>query len=96
MQRTRWMFLGLAFLVGAAVVPVARTTASAEDAPALPAYFTGTNADAEKPTWPDPTGGASGVWATPAGDAKGDVPSALGGRGYDRGPHLYSINYVCR
>ena len=48
MQRTRWMFLGLALFVGAAAVPVARTTAFAEDAPELPAYFTGTSADPAK------------------------------------------------
>jgi hypothetical protein len=39
-------------------------------APKLPAYFTATN-DPQKPSWPDPTGGAAGVWATPAGDGKG-------------------------
>ena len=33
-------------------------------APNLPAYFTATS-DPQKPAWPDPTGGASGVWATP-------------------------------
>jgi ammonium transporter, Amt family len=96
MQRTRWMFLGLALVLGAALVPLGRTTAVAEDAPELPAYFTGTNADAAKPTWPDPTGGASGVWAAPSGDGQGDVPSALGIPDvYDRVVHnLYAINYV--
>lgn len=72
------------------------TTAFAEDVPPpeLPAYFTATNG--EKATWPDPTGAASGVWATPAGDAKGDVPSSLAITDlYDRVAHnLYSINYV--
>src|SRR5262245_34240236 len=64
--------------------------------PQLPSYFTATSADANKPTWPDPTGAASGVWATPAGDAKGDVPSSLAITDvYDRVVHnLYSINYV--
>jgi Amt family ammonium transporter len=64
--------------------------------PQLPSYFTATNADAQKPTWPDPTGGASGVWATPAGDAKGDVPSSLSPTDlYDRITHnLFSINFV--
>jgi Amt family ammonium transporter len=70
--------------------------ARAEDTPQLPAYFTSTNADAAKPTWPDPTGASSGVWAAPAGDGKGDVPSALSTTDlYDRIAHnLYSINYV--
>jgi ammonium transporter, Amt family len=71
--------------------------AGAEDQPPqLPAYFTATNTDAQKPAWPDPTGAASGVWATPAGDAKGDVPSSLSTPDlYDRIVHnLYSINYV--
>jgi Amt family ammonium transporter len=64
-------------------------------APSLPAYFTATN-DPQKPAWPDPTGGASGVWATPASDAKGDVPEQLKPTDiYDRVLHnLYSINYV--
>src|SRR5262245_64388219 len=76
----------------ATFAPVVR----AEDAPQLPSYFTATNADAQKPTWPDPTGAASGVWATPAGDAKGDVTSSLSTSDlYDRIVHnLYSINYV--
>jgi ammonium transporter, Amt family len=70
--------------------------ARAEDTPQLPAYFTSTNADAANPTWPDPTGASSGVWAAPAGDGKGDVPSALSTTDlYDRIAHnLYSINYV--
>ena len=64
-------------------------------APNLPAYFTATN-DPQKPAWPDPTGGASGVWATPAGDGKGDVPEQLKPTDlYDRILHnLYAINYV--
>src|SRR5262245_37422083 len=77
-----------------------RGVARAEDQPApppqMPSYFTATNADAQKPTWPDPTGGASGVWATPAGDAKGDVPNSLSTTDlYDRITHnLFSINFV--
>ena len=61
----------------------------------LPAYFTATN-DPQKPAWPDATGGASGVWATPASDGKGDVPEQLKPTDlYDRILHnLYSINYV--
>ena len=41
-------------------------------------------------------GGAAGVWATPAGDGKGDVPSALALTDlYDRVAHnLFSINMV--
>ena len=79
------------------LAPSARWLAHAdEEAPTLPAYFTATSPDAEKPLWPDPTGAASGTWATPAGDGKGDVPSALGvAELYDRVAHnLYSINYV--
>src|SRR5882757_310301 len=69
---------------------------AAPAAPALPGYFSGTNADPAKPTWPDPTGGATGVWATPAGDGKGDVPANLSIPDlYDRMAHnLVSINFV--
>jgi Amt family ammonium transporter len=86
---------GLLLLLSVMALAVARV-ASAEDAPALPAYFTATSADEAKPAWPDPTGAASGVWATPAGDGKGDVPSTLAVTDvYDRVAHnLYSINYV--
>jgi Amt family ammonium transporter len=64
--------------------------------PAVPPYFTGANPDPAKPLWPDPTGGSAGVWGTPAGDAKGDVPSALSLTDvYDRVLHnLFSINMV--
>lgn len=67
-----------------------------DDAPALPAYFTSTSADAENPTWPDQTGGAAGVWITPAGDGKGDVPSGMALPDvYDRVAHnMFSINFV--
>jgi Amt family ammonium transporter len=71
--------------------------AAAAPAPKLPGYFTATSDDPKKPPpWPDPTGGASGVWATPAGDGKGDIPDTLKlGDVYDRMVHnLYSINYV--
>jgi Amt family ammonium transporter len=73
--------------------PVASEVPAA--APDLPAYFTATN-DPQKPAWPDATGGASGVWATPASDGKGDVPEQLKPTDlYDRIVHnLYSINYV--
>ena len=62
----------------------------------LPAYFTATSPDASKPAWPDPTGGAAGVWATPAGDGKGDTPGGLALSDlYDRVAHnLFSINMV--
>ena len=73
----------------------APAAAPAEAAPVLPTYFTATN-PAKKPIWPDKTGAASGVWATPAGDGKGDVPSSLAITDlYDRMTHnLYSINYI--
>jgi len=87
---------GLLILLATGLVASAfQSAAHADDAP-LPAYFTATNADPAKPTWPDPTGAASGVWATPAGDGKGDTPATLGTTDlYDRIAHnLYSINYV--
>ena len=68
----------------------------ADEAPQVPAYFSSTNTDESKPTWPDQTGAASGVWAAPAGDGKGDVPSSLALTDiYDRVAHnLFSINFV--
>ncbi|MBP1690450.1 MAG: hypothetical protein H6Q34_1023, partial [Deltaproteobacteria bacterium] len=85
--------LGVTVLAGAVMAGV--ESARADDAPTLPAYFTATN-DPAKPAWPDPTGAASGVWAAPAGDGKGDNPTALAIADlYDRMAHnLYSINYV--
>jgi len=80
-----------------AAEPVASATPPVAAAPApLPAYFSGANADASKPTWPDPTGGAAGVWATPAGDGKGDTPASLAIPDlYDRITHnVFSINMV--
>src|SRR5215831_12121634 len=79
--------------------PKAEAPAAAAQAPApkLPAYFTATSDDPKKPPpWPDPTGGATGVWATPAGDGKGDIPEKLSVQDvYDRMAHnLYSINFV--
>ena len=56
----------------AAAAPAEPAEAAAAAAPALPSYFSATN-DPAKPSWPDPTGAATGVWATPAGDGKGDV-----------------------
>jgi Amt family ammonium transporter len=69
---------------------------SAQPAAPLPPYFSGANTDEAKPVWPDATGAAAGVWATPAGDGKGDAPSALGPTDlYDRLAHnLFSINMV--
>ncbi len=70
--------------------------AHADEAPQLPPYFSGANSDPNKPTWPDPTGGASGVWITPAGDGKGDTPTTLTIQDvYDRVAHnAFSINFV--
>lgn len=67
-------------------------TAAAEEAAPLPPYF---NQDASK-TMADPTGANAGVWATPAGDGKGDDPAKLSsGDLYARIVHnLYSINIV--
>ncbi len=72
------------------------TRVSADEAPTLPAYFTSTSPDTAKPLWPDPTGGAAGVWATPAGDGKGDNSATITAPElYDRITHnLYSINFV--
>jgi len=70
---------------------------AAAPAPKLPTYFTATSDDPKKPpAWPDPTGAAAGVWATPAGDGKGDIPEKLSIQDvYDRVTHnLYSINFV--
>jgi Amt family ammonium transporter len=70
--------------------------AAAVPAPKLPPYFTATSPDPKTTLWPDPTGANSGVWATPAGDAKGDLPEKLSIQDvYDRMAHnLYSINFV--
>ncbi len=90
---------GLLTLILTAVVVANAAAAIAEEstqAPTLPSYFAGANADPAKPTWPDPLGAAAGVWATPAGDAKGDVPANLTLPDlYDRVAHnLYSINMM--
>jgi ammonium transporter, Amt family len=79
--------------------PKAEAPPAAAEAPApkLPTYFTATSDDPKKPpAWPDPTGAAAGVWATPAGDGKGDIPEKLSTQDvYDRVTHnLYSINFV--
>jgi Amt family ammonium transporter len=70
--------------------------ASASSPPPLPTYFSGANEAGKTPAWPDQTGASSGTWATPAGDGKGDVPSALSPTDlYDRITHnLFSINIV--
>jgi Amt family ammonium transporter len=74
----------------------AAAPAAVPAAPSLPAYFSGVNADPKNPTWPDPTGGAAGTWAAPAGDGKGDDPSKLSTTDlYDRIVHnVFSINIV--
>src|SRR4029453_1682891 len=51
--------------------------AAGAPAPKVPPYFTATSPDPKTSLWPDPTGANSGVWATPAGDAKGDIPDQL-------------------
>ena len=85
--------LGLAL---AGLSAMGSAPARAQEAPTLPAYFAGANADPAAPVWPDPTGAAAGTWAAPAGDGKGDVPSALTAEAlYDRVAHnLFSINMV--
>src|SRR5258706_15462424 len=55
----------------APTAPVA--PAAGAPAPKLPPYFTATSPDPKTTLWPDPTGANSGVWATPAGDGKGDI-----------------------
>ena len=94
--RTRLVGVMALLLTVGAVPSIVGVARAADAPPELPAYFTATNADAAKPTWPDPTGAAAGVWATPAGDGKGDVPSELSNTDlYDRIVHnLFSINMV--
>ena len=99
----RGLILGLGvWLVGTSLAwaPPARAdepaaAPAAAAAPPLPAYFTSTN-DPKAPAWPDPTGAASGVWAAPAGDGKGDTPSTMTIQDvYDRMVHnLFAINFV--
>jgi Amt family ammonium transporter len=98
----QWRVTG-GMLLSVATAAIVLLAVSARPAPAdeaaagkLPAYFSSTNADPQKPTWPDQTGGAAGVWAAPAGDGKGDVPASLSsGDLYDRIAHnLFSINIV--
>jgi len=94
--------------LAAPAVPVAVTQAPAATpaapppapavapAPKLPPYFTATSPDPKTMLWPDPTGANSGVWATPAGDGKGDITEKLSIQDvYDRMAHnLFSINFV--
>src|SRR5512147_288201 len=93
MRRLVLLFL-LAWMFGAPLGAIA--PAHADDAPTVPAYFSSTSADPEKPTWPDQTGAAAGVWITPAGDGKGDVPTNLSVQDvYDRVAHnMFAINFV--
>src|SRR5438477_10089853 len=79
----QWLaFIALAMTL----VSLFTTTRASADTPAasasaapppLPGYFSGANENGKPATWPDPTGAAAGVWATPAGDGKGDTPSTL-------------------
>ena len=90
------MRVGIVLVVLAAsavLAPIGRICAE-EEAPPVPAYFTATSPDAEKPLWPDAGGANSGYWAVPA--SGGDVPSALSVSDlYDRVAHnLFSINFV--
>ncbi len=82
-------------LAGSASAQAEAPTA-AQAAPALPGYFSATSADAARPSWPDQTGAGAGVWATPAGDGKGDSPASQAlPELYDRVAHnLFSINMV--
>ena len=101
---SKWFLCAIAILAG--VVPgraawaadsaPAGGAAAKDAAPALPAYFSGTNANKDKPTWPDATGGSAGVWATPGVGGSGDVPSKLTSTDlYDRIAHnMFSINMV--
>ena len=111
-DRVRWvMALSLALVTlkvgwaaeeekGPVAAPAVAAPDAAAPAPVVPPYFAGTIADPQKPAWPDPTGGAAGVWATPGGDGTeknlGDVPSKLTNTDlYDRIAHnLFSINMV--
>src|SRR6059058_900484 len=76
--------------------PAPGAAVASAPAPKLPPYFTATSPDPKTTPWPDPTGANSGVWATPAGDGKGDIPEKLSIQDvYDRMAHnLYSINFV--
>src|SRR6184192_2634329 len=76
--------------------PAPGAAVASAPAPKLPPYFTATSPDPKTTPWPDPTGANSGVWATPAGDGKGDIPEKLSIQDvYDRMVHnLYSINFV--
>ena len=96
-----FLFMGLSFAAEEAPPPAGAEPAKAEapaaaPAPKLPPYFTATSPDPKTTLWPDPTGANSGVWATPAGDGKGDIPEKLSVQDvYDRMAHnLYSINFV--
>ena len=102
-----WMtlFTGISFSAEEAKAPepakaeapaATPAAAAAVPAPKLPPYFTATSPDPKAALWPDQTGANAGVWATPAGDAKGDIPEKLSIQDlYDRIAHnLFAINYV--
>jgi hypothetical protein len=99
--------------VAAPTAAAPETTPTAAATPtSIPDYFdahaTDTNGDGkiddkDEPKWPDPTGGAAGVWANPGyttdstGKAiGGELPSSLSSTDlYDRVAHnLFSINFV--
>jgi ammonium transporter, Amt family len=91
----------LAFVLLAQFAPAADTAppvgaATKDAAPAPPAYFSGANADKEKPTWPDATGSSAGTWTAPGVGGAADVPAKLSSADlYDRIAHnTFSINIV--
>jgi len=95
-------FLASCFLLSILGLVEPRAWAAEDPKPAeptpLPAYLSGSNPKDDKGKeivkWPDPTGGNAGVWATPAGDGKGDVPANLTAQDqYDRVAHnMFGIN----
>lgn len=87
-------FLLLTLLACALAGAFAAPVPAEEEASAPPVYFNGANADPEKPTWPDQSGAAAGVWITPG--VGGDDPSKIDAAGlYDRIAHnMFSINMV--
>ena len=79
-----------------AAAPAAPDAKAAEPAPKLPSYFTATSRRSEESRRGRILPVLLLAWATPAGDAKGDIPEKLSIPDvYDRMAHnLYSINYV--
>lgn len=85
------MAVGVVRSQEAAEPPKTEAAAPAEAPPELPGYYTG-----DPKLFPDPTGANSGVWSTPAGDGKGDIPSNLTTTDlHDRINHnMFSINMM--